>query len=149
MLTSDRKSIADLQAANLPVATHKTIGLHVNEGVEPDADTIALLAVVDSQLCMFAEPTESADGGDGFIIGKHPCLCCGRPLSGMLGTFQWGICHGEGKCTNCGWPARALHYIKDGKGEDLFDRSIPMVLQYHPSQVSSAKGEEDADDQSE
>ncbi len=134
---TDRPSIADLKAANLPVATHETVGLRVKEGVTPDEETIALLAAVDSQLAIFAEPIRSRDdGAKGFVFGNESCLCCGRSLGGMLGTFQWGMCHGEGTCTNCGWPARALHYIKDEKGEELCDGPINMILQYHPSRVS-------------
>lgn len=65
------------------------------------------------------------------------CLHCGDDLTGLMaslfgsGGFEWGLVHGEGHCRGCGWPARALHYAKDAKGEDLFSLRN-MVLQYRP-----------------
>lgn len=61
------------------------------------------------------------------------CLKCKKPLSGLLGTFQWGIAHGEGRCANCGWPARAYHYIKLSDGTELTTggRLYPTFSAYH------------------
>ncbi len=68
------------------------------------------------------------------------CPNCGSPLGGLLGSFTWGIVHGEGRCTGgvygkCGWPCRGLHYIKDSEGKEIFDRAVPVILAYHPKFV--------------
>jgi len=37
------------------------------------------------------------------------CLDCGWRLGGLLGTFTWGIIHGQGSCHNCGFPYQYYH----------------------------------------
>ena len=54
------------------------------------------------------------------------CIRCGAYDYG----FSWGITHGEGNCTRCGWPARAYHYAS--KEENC---TINTILQYHPDEV--------------
>jgi hypothetical protein len=83
----------------------------------------------------FAKPItrDGASEGSGFAIGNTLCLKCGSGLDGMLGAFQWGLCHGEGVCSKCGWPARLYHYLKLPDGTE--DR-IVMMLQYHPDGVT-------------
>lgn len=61
------------------------------------------------------------------------CIGCGAILTGgiigvLLGaTFTYGLVHGEGFCSKCGWPARANHY-------DVGPiKRLVCVLQYHPS----------------
>jgi hypothetical protein len=78
------------------------------------------------------------------ILGEQPCIKCDEPLNGMMammfgkGGFTWGIAHGEGHCKNCGWPARAYHFIKDSDGKDLMTlRNV--ILQYHPDYVTERK----------
>lgn len=64
----------------------------------------------------FHEPTYKANNAqDGATI---TCPGCGSHLYGagvvdaLLSTFEWGICHGEGICTECSWPIRMYHFIK-------------------------------------
>jgi hypothetical protein len=76
---------------------------------------------------MFAEPNEE---------GK--CLKCGKVQGGMmaalLGGFEYGLQHGEGRCGSCGWPGRACHYPKTEDGKEIFSLQ-DFILQYHPSVV--------------
>lgn len=57
----------------------------------------------------------------------------GHRLDGMLfGSFRWGIQHGHGSCSDCGWPVVAHHFIfrdKDGVKEEL------MSLRFYPLPV--------------
>lgn len=92
-------------------------------------------------------PGEIGADGNFNVEDGHPCLKCGEPLTGLLsaltgGGFTWGLVHGEGNCRNCGWPARAYHYIKDLDGNKLMTIQ-PFVIQYHPDFVTpqSAKKE--------
>jgi len=62
---------------------------------------------------------------------KHECIQCGVELTGILGSFRWGLVSGEGHCCNCGYPARAHHSIKDENEEEMFTIKN-YVLQYHP-----------------
>ncbi len=72
----------------------------------------------------FAQPSE-----------ENECLECGERLGGMMGSFRWGICHGEGICSNCGWPARAYHNPKTKEGEEVTG-FFECILQYHPDFVT-------------
>jgi hypothetical protein len=64
------------------------------------------------------------------------CLC-GGPLTGMFGTFTYGLAHGEGFCGTCGHPGRADHYITDAQGGDLLClRRFPLL--YHPDALTPA-----------
>lgn len=58
-------------------------------------------------------------------------LCnCGMPLTGMLGSFRWGLQSGEGKCSNCDWPVRGYH--------DFGDHVVEKVRAYLPEYVEEA-----------
>lgn len=82
---------------------------------------------------IFAKP----EAGEHKNLGCK-CLKCGEYIGGLLGTFTWGLCHGEGFCGACKWPARAHHFIKDRHGADLATiRGV--VLQYHPDEVEERK----------
>lgn len=95
----------------------------------------------------FAQPPGKPDEYDGrFTIDDgQPCLKCGENLAGGLsdflfgkGGFEWVLAHGEGHCKNCGWPARAYHFIKNADGSDLATlRNV--ILQYHPDCVETRK----------
>lgn len=71
------------------------------------------------------------------FIPNDNCINCEKALGGIFGTFDWGLAHGEGFCSNCGYPARGKHYIKlkklvvDGKEENRL--TLPFILQYHPN----------------
>ena len=44
------------------------------------------------------------------------CPVCGMKLSGLFGSFTWGMVHGEGTCGHCNKAAfRYYHYIVKGK----------------------------------
>jgi hypothetical protein len=48
------------------------------------------------------------------------CPCCLATLGGFLtGSFEWGLVHGEGSCSACGWPVAAYHRLYlDERGDD-------------------------------
>lgn len=126
-----RIDIDAARARNLPRCTADSIGLVFSPTEDTPADEIAeaqakcdkVSAALNSYLEEFAET--------GF-----KCPNCDSKLGGFLGTFSWGICHGEGNCS-CGWPCRGLHYPKDENGGDLFERGVQIVLPYHPDYVES------------
>jgi hypothetical protein len=62
------------------------------------------------------------------------CVCCEERLTGVLGSFAWGIVNGEGACAACGWPARAYH--RKVGGIEFFG----LILQYHPDTLSEDEG---------
>lgn len=68
------------------------------------------------------------------ISGTRECLKCGERLDGLMGTFKWGLVHGEGSCSGCGWPCRVYHSPKMD-GEEIFTSVVSVMLQYHPSVV--------------
>lgn len=70
------------------------------------------------------------------ITGGLKCLKCSSPLDGYLGTFRWGLAHGEGACSMCGWPARAHHRPRGEDGEEVLSLTN-IILQYHPDEVKS------------
>lgn len=59
---------------------------------------------------------------------------CGRSLGGFLGSFTWGIAHGEGFCARCQWPARGFHTIDLG---ELGKLQLNIILPYAPELVSA------------
>lgn len=68
---------------------------------------------------------------------------CGRPLSGFLGTFRWGLAYGEGECSGCGAPARAAHDIRDDEGAGLvFIGMLPLL--YHPDYIRERKASDES-----
>ncbi len=91
----------------------------VKGGAEEDVEVV--LAHFRSVADQFADPGEE---------GK--CINCDRQQSGLLGAFSWGIIHGEGECGNCGWPARAYHFVKMPNGDE---KLLEAVLQYHPDGI--------------
>ena len=100
-------------------------------------DSQPIVEAINEYLSIFAKPVKR-EGGGNCVMGSYECLNCGEPLGGLLGTFQWGLCHGEGTCT-CGWPCRAYHRPKDNEGEELFNGPIQLILQYHPSGVTKRR----------
>ena len=57
----------------------------------------------------------------------NTCPGCGSTLSGLFGTFEWEIVHGEGQCRKCRYPCRAYHRPKTGP-----IKFFSAVLPYHP-----------------
>ena len=115
-----------------PNCTLADIGLEIT-----GADATQIVEACNEYLKDFAAPK---DGGK--------CVNCERKLGGLLGSFTWGICYGEGRCANCGWPARGYHDIKDSEDEAIFDSPLAIVLSYHPSGVTTLVSE-DAESNSE
>ncbi len=108
------------------VCTAADIGLELTG---PDA--APYIAAMNKYLAKFANPITRDHGEENWVTGTCLCLNCMCALDGVLGTFQWGLASGEGKCVECGWPCRAHHYPKID-GENIFDGVLQMILQYRP-----------------
>ena len=83
--------------------------------------------------------TEPADGN---FLASGPRCPCGSHLGGFLGTFTWGIVHGEGFCSLCKHPARGVHYIANAEGEEILQLTIPL-----PYARAALHGEGEPDDE--
>lgn len=71
---------------------------------------------------------------DALTVGSTACVSCGRPLGGLAGTFEWvDKTIGEGRCGECGWPAKAYHQVTNDDGHVLYQFALP--LSYHPEYV--------------
>lgn len=66
---------------------------------------------------------------EGWITPGRPCLVCNE-----VGSFEWGLQHGEGHCTKCHWPATLYHFVNDRNGKELVTIR-GLLLQYHPDQI--------------
>lgn len=143
MLYQERKKIQlkKLQAANLPIATAETVGIsiEVKEGQMPEAAEAAknikleILKNVNKYLKIFTIPIKTKDK-DGQLL-YYKCINCDEALTGIFGSFAWGLRHGEGFCSICNYPGRGAHYIE----HEGFKLSFNNVLQYHPSQLKRKK----------
>jgi hypothetical protein len=108
--------------------TAADIGIRITgEDAQPVIDAL------DEYLKVFAKPT--TEGEANILFGNHKCLNCDKVLNGAMGSFQWGLCNGEGNCSGCGHPARAHHRPTDTEGE-IFNGPLEYVLQYHPDFVT-------------
>jgi hypothetical protein len=67
-------------------------------------------------------------------IQPQACVGCGKTLTGLCGTWRWGIAHGVGECGHCGWPSHGHHFIKDESGEEVATLHN-FILQVHPDFV--------------
>jgi hypothetical protein len=110
-------------------------------------------AKIDTYLSSFVLGLVLEDGKE--VAGAGGCPCCLAELGGFLGAFQWGLVHGEGTCSRCGWPVTAYHYLylddrgdrrgrlkpehRDQRGEA--DVTLRFMLPAHPSGVL-LRGEE-------
>lgn len=117
---------------------HCTIGDIGMEITGEDAQPV--IDAINDYLQVFAQPQTRDEGNS--LLGYNKCLNCGTVLDGAMGSFTWGIQHGEGICRDCGWPCRAYHVPKDESGEQIFNRRLEIVLQYHPDNVSTTRGKE-------
>jgi len=115
-----KEELQRLKDANLPRMNWRDV-LDIKEG---DALTEADEKALGAYFAHFVKP--------------GPCICCSSRqgskdvVDAFLGggKFRWGMVHGEGNCTECGWPARAYH--RD-VGPIEF---VQMILQYHPDELS-------------
>ena len=121
----DRAKLDELRAVGLP---HLRAADIVNP-IENSAEQKKQWDMIDAYVKAFTP------------MQDNKCICCGEPQGArnladvVLGTarFKWGLAHGEGRCSECGYPARAIHYI--GKGDDeIVMRNV--LLQYHPDGLS-------------
>lgn len=132
-----KEELARLKALNLARATPEVWGVNIPEGASESerAEGERLIGVIAEYLKQFVPPSD--------------CICCGKPLGakdaihGLLGgaTFTWGIAHGEGFCSHCKYPARAMHYVKDGEGKPDLLTVRNFILQYHPDELTVEKPE--------
>ena len=83
-----------------------------------------------------AEDEAAMDAYFGHFVKTEGCVCCGGKQGGdfmdaLTGAalFRWGIATGEGACSRCGYPARAMH------GEIGPIKSLNAILQYHPEEL--------------
>lgn len=54
--------------------------------------------------------------GEQAWLMENKCPVCGAELLGFFGSFEWGIAHGVGHCSNCNKVSlRYYHYIGDCK----------------------------------
>lgn len=118
---NDEKVLA-LRAKNLPRLSWRDVFAVPDGAVPPSAED---QAAMEAYFRRFAKPLE---GG--------LCLSCGEKqgardvMEAFLGVakFRWGLAHGEGYCSGCGYPARALHY------EVGPINRLSLILQYHPDE---------------
>jgi hypothetical protein len=117
------KTLTQLKAENLPVATAETIGIHITSETNLSAAEVAT-----SKLNVYLQSFLPVD-----LDGK--CVMCGAVQGGLtaqlMGTgFNFGMVNGEGTCGTCGYPGRAVHKVPGvGTIENL-------ILQYHPSMLA-------------
>jgi hypothetical protein len=135
----EKVSIEEMQAKNLPSLDWRTMmkssepGKTVEEVVREDAaaegkNPDEVIAALDAY---FAPFTPMVDGSK--------CVGCDKTQGGDifeaalgLACFTWGLAHGEGYCSNCGWPARGYHYKMPWPFPQS-ERPVGLILQYHPS----------------
>lgn len=123
--TSDKWELTELQNQNLPFANNENVNLIItpkkNSGENGKKDAKMTIKVANEYFKFFVAPNK-----DGRCIG------CDMKLGDIFGTFMWDeIISGEGRCSHCGYPARAIHFIKE-KGNTILTIDN-MILQYHPS----------------
>ena len=110
--------------------------------IKPSEDTpTEWIETLDKYFQVFATPDYIVDDDGITVLGARPCLRCQDPLVPSLieqllkrTGFTWGLVHGEGYCANCGWPARAHHYVKTPSGETICVLQH-LPLQYHPDGI--------------
>ncbi len=112
-----------------PYCTLSDVGMAIT-----GEDATPIIDAVNDYLTCFAVPVRR-EGKTNMLTGWTLCLNCGEQLDGALGRFRWGIASGEGECAECGWPCRA-HHRPTLDGNQVFDRPLELMLQYHPSQVT-------------
>ena len=131
----DKINLEKLKAANLPVCDFEDLGLkfEVNGKVsDPSVENAIkhykseIRKRINEYLKTFVKPVVSLDKKGNFQF--YRCISCDCVLSGLFGTFEWGIAHGEGYCSKCGYPARAFHKIDEPGWKMTFSN----ILQYHP-----------------
>lgn len=98
-----------------------------------DGDEPAEFAPLRRYFGQFAAPIVPENAN--LLFGAR-CLC-GEPLTGLFGTFTYGLAHGEGYCGKCGHPGRADHYPTDDAGAEILALNRFPLL-YHPDDLVPA-----------
>lgn len=111
----------------VPHATIEDIGGVWKNGADPE-----VVEDLTKYLHCFASPGKEEG---------QPCIRCSKKLRGtftdqMLGLagFEWGLIHGHGRCSHCGWPAVLYHFVKDRHGKELLTFRH-VLLQFHPADI--------------
>lgn len=131
----DKIYLKKLKDANFPPCDVIALGLKFDIEGDPDpGERVALenyrneiIKYVNEYLKVFLAPIEKLDEKGQLL--HIECVNCGEALGGLFGTFTWGLAHGEGYCSNCGYPARAKHFLEHEGWKFTMNR----ILQYHPS----------------
>lgn len=97
--------------------------------------------VVPDELRHMLAANKEVDAVDS-ITGTYDCICCGARLNGFIGSFTYGIRHGEGYCDICNYPHRAIHHIYTDEDHEEQIGSLQIVLPHHPSQLTFKDEEE-------
>ena len=80
-----------------------------------------------AHLSHYAAPKKDAEGNN---RPGQPCVACDATHS-----FTWGIAHGQGHCTRCGWPATLYHFIHDKDGNEVM-AIRGLLLWAHPDDIT-------------
>lgn len=117
----------------LPHASASDLGVAVIGVEKVPLDTAEITTQINQYLHSFLPP--KFDEASRELV----CFLCGTILSGILGSFSWGLTTGEGFCGSCDYIARGLHIITVAG----FKLTIPnVILQYHPSVLTMHPDEE-------
>ena len=103
--------------------------------IKSDEGQSEFLAASDEYLKGFVAPVKNDEG-------KPVCFHCGSVMDSFMqvlgfgAAYEWGIVHGEARCSHCKWPARGMHHPKDAQGEGLWNAQN-LFLAYHPDFVEA------------
>jgi hypothetical protein len=129
--------LAAVRAKNLPRIDWRTMfTLSVKPGQTLAAGELEAQAkALDDYFRQFAATLTVVEGE----LRRIACPGCGEALhrnntieSLLLGsTFMWGVCHGQGFCRECGYPARGHH------ADVGIIKSLNLVLPWHPDEIAA------------
>lgn len=125
-MTTKADALKHARSLNLPRADAKSLNIKITATAnleEAEAEAAALNDAIARYAAAFAHTDD------------HTCPGCGTRLTGLLGSFTWGLVHGEGHCRSCGYPCRAYHRPKDDNGEAIFESALQAILPYHPDDL--------------
>lgn len=98
---------------------------------DPDAPELAAL---DAYFGQFYAPMIPPNAN---LFTGARCVC-GEALTGLFGTFTYGLAHGEGRCRKCGHPGRADHYPTGPDGTELLALNrFPLLYAVNAREVDA------------
>lgn len=143
------EKLSAVQARRLPRLTWRDV-FTLNEGATMTEDEQARLNAYFGQFVALPKNEK----------GESVCLGCDLPfykdegsglLSALLGgaphraSWEWGLAHGECRCTKCGWPARAYHFnIGKTDTDDAIITRLNITLAVHADELQAPKESADA-----